>query len=151
MGITVLYVVSVIQNAGRAPHIGDGELVCIHMLAEPLEMLFQEGCGKRNVVWCIAKIHVDGQDGIIVKHPFYDIVRRAYNIVVLVVIFQGREKFMVGLVLFVLHLHRLPCLLLVPGLEFRYYGRVNVVVPVVNLQNLAAATSTTRNKYHRQP
>ena len=131
--------VAVVQDAGRAPHIwygivGGGASRLTGLVQLPADV----GGDVGQVVRGLAEVAVDGQEKVLLQHPFDDVFRGAHHVEVFVAALYLGEHDFVDVKHLVDKADVLPRLLLVPGGELGKYVFVDVVRPVVDFQYVAA-------------
>ena len=137
-GFLVGHVLGVVQDAGGAPHVAHGVIVGVLALAVHLVEAGADVRGQVlvDVVRRASEIAVQGQQKVVLEHPLDDIVGRAHDVVVFVTLLDLGEHRFVDIEGLIDDLHLLTGLLGVPFLEFGNGGLVDVVRPVVDLEDL---------------
>ncbi len=137
-GFLVGHVLGVVQDAGGAPHVAHGVIVGVLALAVHLVEAGADVRGQVlvDVVGRAAEVTVQGQQEVVLEHPFDDVVGRAHDVVVLMALLDLGEHRLVDVEGLVDDLHFFAGLLFVPLLELGNDFLVDVVGPVINLEDL---------------
>ena len=132
-------VLGVVDDTGRAPHAADGVVVAVLVPGlDPVEASVDVGRDVDGIVGRIAEIVADRQQEIGFEHLLDDVVRRADDIVIFVVLLDPREHELVDVEGVVLDLDVLARLLLVPLLKIFDDRRIDVIGPIIDAQDLVA-------------
>ena len=152
LGVFGIDVFGIVKDAGRSPHITHGVVVGIDTSVGNLRKHSPDIRGNIgiDIVGRVSEILVDRQEQAFVQHPLDDVIRRAYHVEILVALLNLREHRLVDVESLVHDLDRLAGLFFIPLLELGDEVLVDIVSPVVDLEEMLAVRAAGRQQAQRQ-
>ena len=135
-GFFIGHQLSVVKRTGSTPHVSHrivGHLLV--SLAHLVQLVLNVGSQVRDIVGCLAEVTVDGQQHILAHHSLDDVLRRAHHVEILVSALNLGEHHLVDVEHLIDDFNVLARLFLVPFGELRQHIFVDVVGPVIHLQD----------------
>ena len=141
----------VVEETRRSPHITYGVVVGILATAVDLtEYLFNIRCYIIEIVWRRAEVLINGQQKIVLEHTLDDILRGAGNIEILLAALNLGEHNLIDVEELIDNLNLFASLLIIPLLELREQRLVNIIGPVIDLQDRLSSIVARAADHQRQ-
>ena len=147
-GLLFGHILGIVQDAGSSPHISDR--IVVGVFAASVHLVEAAADIWRQVIVYIigggAEIAVQGKQEVAFEHPLDYVVGGADHVVIFVSFLDFGKHGLVDVEGLVDNLDLLPGLLLIPGLELGNDAFVDVIGPVINLENLVPVFGTCGQK-----
>ena len=135
--IFVRNILRVVYHTHSSPHISHSVVIRILSVAlDKVELVDDIWCDVLEIVRSVAEVFADRKEEVAAEHTLDDIVRRAHHVIILVAKLDLGEHGLVDVEGLVDYLHLLASLLEVPVLELIEEIFVDVVGPVIYLEDM---------------